>query len=158
MADGTYQPKVYREQGGDRMVVASGGSHDVESGGEIDIESGAALKVAGSDKTAALADAVESPVAGIADGYKVARGTATPGTASDTIVSGLATVVAVVVSLKGAPSLTHFISAGDIGDQAGTPAAGSFLLKSYKPTGSGDVTPIAATTPWSAVDWIAIGT
>ncbi len=126
MADGTYQPKVYREQGGDRMVVASGGSHDVESGGEIDI--------------------------------KVARGTATPGTASDTIVSGLATVVAVVVSLKGAPSLTHFISAGDIGDQAGTPAAGSFLLKSYKPTGSGDVTPIAATTPWSAVDWIAIGT
>ena len=65
---------------------------------------------------------------------------------------------AVVVSLKGAPSLTHFISAGDIGDQAGTPAAGSFLLKSYKPTGSGDVTPIAATTPWSAVDWIAIGT
>ena len=97
-------------------------------------------------------------LAGVATGYKIARGTATPTTGSDTIVSGLATVVAVVVSLKGAPSLTHFMSAGDIGDQAGTPAAGSFLLKSYKPTGSGDVTPSAATTPWGAVDWIAIGT
>ena len=47
MADGTYQPKVYREQGGDRQVIASGGSFDVESGGEIDVESGGSLKLAG---------------------------------------------------------------------------------------------------------------
>ena len=47
MADTSYQPKVYREQGGDRQVVASGGSCDVESGGEIDIESGGSLKIAG---------------------------------------------------------------------------------------------------------------
>lgn len=47
MADGTYQPKVYMQQGGDRQVVASGGSLDVESGGEIDIESGGSLKLAG---------------------------------------------------------------------------------------------------------------
>lgn len=31
----TYQPKVYREQGGDRMVVASGGEIDVETGGQL---------------------------------------------------------------------------------------------------------------------------
>lgn len=35
MADATYQPKVYRKQGGDVQVVASGGSIDVESGGKI---------------------------------------------------------------------------------------------------------------------------
>ena len=52
MADDTYQPKVYREQGGDRMVVASSGSLDIESGGEIDFETGAALKLAGTEVTA----------------------------------------------------------------------------------------------------------
>lgn len=95
---------------------------------------------------------------GVAAGYKIARGTLTPVSASDTVVTGLATVVAAVASLKGAPSLTHMFVAADIGNQAGAPAAGSILIKSYKPTGAADVTPIAATTPWSAVDWIAIGT
>ena len=56
MADDTYQPKVYREQGGDRQVVASGGSMDVESGGELDIESGGALKLAGTEVTAGAAE------------------------------------------------------------------------------------------------------
>lgn len=95
---------------------------------------------------------------GVAAGYKIARGSTTPVSSSDTVVTGLATVVAVFVSFKGAPTLTHMFNAGDIGDQAGTPAAGSFLLKSYKPTASGDVTPTASSTPWAAVDWVAIGT
>lgn len=38
MADATYQPKVYRKQGGDELVVASGGSITVESGGALDLE------------------------------------------------------------------------------------------------------------------------
>lgn len=50
-----YQTKNYQEQGGDRRVVASGGSLDVESGGEIDVESGAALKIAGTDLTSEVA-------------------------------------------------------------------------------------------------------
>lgn len=58
MADPTYQPKVYHEQGGDRVVAASGGSIDVESGGEIDIETGGALKIAGTDIAAELAASV----------------------------------------------------------------------------------------------------
>lgn len=95
---------------------------------------------------------------GVAAGYKLARGTVTPTSGSHTVATGLATVVAAVACLKGAPTLTHMFVAADIGDQAGAPAAGSILIKSYKPTTSGDVTPIAATTPWSAVDWIAIGT
>jgi len=48
--------KVYKEHGGARQVVASGGSLDVESGGELDIESGASLKLAG---TAIAATAAE---------------------------------------------------------------------------------------------------
>lgn len=52
----SYSAKVYHEMGGDRQVVASGGSLDVASGGEIDIESGGALKLAG---TAIAATAAE---------------------------------------------------------------------------------------------------
>ncbi len=44
----TYQPKVYREQGGIREVVASGG--------ELDIESGGALKIAGVQVTSSAAE------------------------------------------------------------------------------------------------------
>ena len=94
---------------------------------------------------------------GVEAGYKIARGTVTPTSASHTVVTGLSTVVAAVASLKGAPTLTHMFTAADIGDQAGTPAAGSILVKSYKPTGVADCTPAAASTPWSAVDWICIG-
>lgn len=90
--------------------------------------------------------------------YKIARGTVTPTSASHTVVTGLDTVVACVVSLKGAPTLTHTLVAGDVGNQSGAPAAGSIIIKSYKPTSSSDTTPVAATTPWSEVDWIAIGT
>ena len=95
---------------------------------------------------------------GVAAGYKMARGVTTPTSGSEAVVTGLATVVAVVVSLRDAPTLTHMFVSGSIGDQAGSPAAGSFTLVSEKPTGTGDVTPIAATTPWGAVNWIALGT
>ena len=142
----SYQTKTYRTDGGDRQVIAAGGVLAVESGGVI--------QIAGVDKTSQL----NLAVAGVAAGYKVARGTITPTTGSDTVVTGLATVVAAVASLKGAPSLTHMFVAADIGNQAGAPAAGSIIIKSYKPTGAADVTPIAATTPWSAVDWVCIGT
>jgi hypothetical protein len=43
MADVTYQPLVYRKQGGDEFVVASGGKITVESGGEIVVDSGGIL-------------------------------------------------------------------------------------------------------------------
>lgn len=36
MADIFYQPKVYKKQGGDELVVASGGKIVVESGGKIE--------------------------------------------------------------------------------------------------------------------------
>ena len=48
MADASYQPLVHRRQGGNKLVVASGG--------ELDVESGGALKLAG---TAISATATE---------------------------------------------------------------------------------------------------
>ncbi len=99
-------------------------------------------------------------VAGVANGYKLARGTRTQVAASDTVATGLATVVAVVVSFKSAPTVKQLWVAGDVGDQAGTPAAGSFLMKTYKPTAVDNCTPTAATdfTDNLTFDWVAVGT
>lgn len=40
MADGTFQPKVYHKLGGDSLVVASGGTIQVETGGKVVPNSG----------------------------------------------------------------------------------------------------------------------
>jgi hypothetical protein len=68
MADATYGPKVYRKQGGDEQVIASGGKQTVESGGIVDFEAGALLKIAGVQITATAAElnaAVDSSVSHI---------------------------------------------------------------------------------------------
>lgn len=85
MADESYQPGVYREQGGNRMVVKSGASFDVESGGEIDIESGGSLNLAG---TALAATAAEINNAADVSG-RVQEVTATAG---GTITAGVQSV------------------------------------------------------------------
>ncbi len=47
---------VYKEVGGARLVVGSGGSLDVASGGELDVESGGSLKFAGTAITSSAAE------------------------------------------------------------------------------------------------------
>lgn len=141
-ADPTYNTKVQLRNGGDTMAVASGGVLDIESGG--------ALKIAGTDVTAALA----TSVAGVALGYKIARGVHQQAAAVDTVVTGLATVVGVVVSpIQAVTAKQAFVSA-TVGDQAGTPAAGSILIKTWKSTYD------AATDFTDALSfaWVAVGT
>ena len=66
MSDGTYQTKVYERQGGDAVVVASGGKVVVETGGAIvgdnEAQSGAIASVAtaGAATAAANADAINA--------------------------------------------------------------------------------------------------
>jgi len=55
-ADTTYGPKVYRTDGGDKQVIASGGTMAVESGGIVDVESGGYLKLAGTAVTSTAAE------------------------------------------------------------------------------------------------------
>lgn len=50
-ADTTYGPKVYKDSGGDREVVADGGVLKVESGGNITLESGSTLTLTGATST-----------------------------------------------------------------------------------------------------------
>ncbi len=118
-------------------------------------QSEAASKVAGVSKAK-----IEGLVGGVGGSYKIARGVHTQVAASDTVVTGLATVVAVIVGFGSAPTVKQLLCAGSIGDQAGTPATGSVLITTYKPTAVNDATPIAATdfSDNVKIAWVAIGT
>jgi predicted RecA/RadA family phage recombinase len=78
-------------------------------------------------------------------------------TATDTVVTGLATVIGVVASLDSDPGDDPEWVSATIGDQAGAPAAGSVIIKTWKNTGGNDPTPAAATTFAKKVNWIAWG-
>lgn len=91
-----------------------------------------------------------------ASGSRIAYGQSTTVTASDTIVTGLGALTMVVASLDSDPGDDPEFVSASIGDQAGAPAAGSFLLKTWKNTGGTDPTPLAATTFAKKVNWIAI--
>ncbi len=137
--------------------VNSSGEISVKSGGSIDLLAGALFEIAGTDIRAELAAAVTTPLAGVAAGYKIARGVFTPTDGSEDVVTGLTTVVAAVANLVATPTLTHMWSNATIGDQGSAPIAGSIRVVNRKPTTSGNVAPADATTPWVDVAWIAIG-
>lgn len=128
-----------------------GSAWEFASGAEVDFLAGALTKFNGTAVDLAAA------VAGVAAGYKIARGVFTPEDGSEDIVTGLTTVIAVVSQLVATPTLTHMWSHATIGNQSGAPAAGSIRVVNRKPTTSGNVAPIDATTPWVDVAWIAIG-
>lgn len=149
-------PKVHRPSGvagGDLLIVESGGEIEVKSGGVVDIESGGAFKLAGVDKTSQL----NLAIAGVAAGYKLARGVEASVTGTVVITSGLATVIAAIVVLADDPVVTEAMwSTVLIPAQTGGDA-GKFTAKLWKPTAVADATPVAGTGT-KKVAWIAIGT
>lgn len=88
---------------------------------------------------------------------RVAAGQHTTVDADDTVVTGLDEVTAVVAVLDDDPVDGAMHVTATIGDQAGSPAAGSVQIKTWKSTDA-DATLIAATTFGKKVNWIAIGT
>ena len=93
-----------------------------------------------------------------AGGKCLASGEATPTDGSITVVTGLSVVDSCVASFDGDPVATCMWAHADKGDQAGSPAAGSIFIVTTKPTNADtDITPIAATTPFVDVNWIAVG-
>jgi hypothetical protein len=89
---------------------------------------------------------------------QIARGQVTTVTASDDINTGLTQVLSAGACLEDVPVLTCDRAQAAIGDQAGTPAAGHILIKTFMPTSVSNPTPIAATTFSKKVNWWAIGT
>lgn len=77
--------------------------------------------------------------------------------ASDTVATGLTAVLGAIASMESDPGDDPFMCSAAIGDQAGAPAAGSILIKTWKNTGGTDPTPLAAGTFTKKVNWIAWG-
>lgn len=123
--------KVQGANNGDALVVKSGGALVVESGGALWMAGKQFNAVGGQQLTVA---------------------------AVDTVVTGLTTVVSVVASLDSDPIDNPEWVSASIGDQAGSPAAGSILIKTWQNTSGTDPTPVAATTFSKKVNWIAVGT
>lgn len=122
MADATYQPSVYRKQGGNEQVVASGGKLTVESGGIIDVESGGYLKLDGTQVTATAAQLNRTAVT-------------TPGTqeASKAIVNdansnqGIAKVTALHIGTSGSETQVT-ATAAELNKIDGSPTAATFSI------------------------------
>jgi len=139
----TYTAKIRKKSNGDVIEIASGGYINVLSGG--------AIKLAGTSISL-----VAAPVAGIAAGYKVARGTATlDGSNPTPVATGLTTIVAAVVTQKSAVTPGDDPSAFTV-DYTGSD--GTLNIYAWKNTGGTDPTLVASTNNAATVDWVAIGT
>lgn len=158
--DATSVLKVYPETGGNINAVGANTSVSVGPSKISHFICTAALTwyVEGEALETATVAVNNAVVAGIAAGYKVARGQHTTVDADDTVVTGLATVVAVVASLESDPVAGAQFVTAVLGNQTGAPAAGSIQIKSWKATATADTALIAATTFSKLVNWIAIGT
>jgi len=126
----------------------------IDQSGALHLNGAALFDASEVDQSATLGGG-QTTVAGVGSNYKIARGQLTNATASDTVVTGLTTVVAAVASLEAGPVVGSEVATARVGDQAGTPAAGSIFVETWKTLGG---TPAAATTFSLAVNWIAIGT
>lgn len=127
--------------------MASGS--DWEIGGTLNVPSGGVLSFAGVDQTAALATAP----AGVAAGYKIARGeTALDGSNPTPVTTGLSTITGCSVTIKSTSALGVATSEVTYGSSSGT-----MNLYGWKVTASGDATLIASSGV-DTVGWICVGT
>ncbi len=124
----------------------------------------AAAVAASGDATGAVSiEAVPEASADVAlgaviGGRKFVAGQISTATAADTVATGLASVIACGASLDDNPGDDPMLVSATIGDQAGAPAAGSIIVKTWKNTGGTDPTPLAASTFSKKVSWWAYGT
>jgi hypothetical protein len=134
-------------------MEGQGALWSIGSGGSINIESGGAIKVAGTDKTTALGAAVTTPVAGVAAGYKVARGeTALDGSNPTPVTTGLTSIVGCALTIKAtaAPGVGTSVVTYDT-------SSGTMNMYGWKVTGTGDATLIASTGT-ETIGWVCVGT
>lgn len=152
--------RTYNAEGSRKMVASAAITQFAKvygaAGGKVSSTANGAPKgiaLAAASGDGSIIEVLPMPALGL----RVDFGQATTVTASDTIATGLSEVVAVVASFDDNPGDDPNYVSASIGDQAGTPAAGSFLLKTWKNTGGTDPTPLAATTFSKKVNWIAVG-
>lgn len=97
-----------------------------------------------------------SQASGASGALRIARGVASV-TGTATVATGLNTVVAVIAtSQSDLDGVTIAAVSATVGNQSGSPAAGSVILKCWKATSNSNPTLIAATSAEN-VNWVAVG-
>lgn len=89
----------------------------------------------------------------VSGGLKVDTGSFTPAAATGTVTTQLSNVVGVFLTMDNVDATHAWNSADPAGGNAN-----QFTWKAWKPTSATDPTPVAATTPWNKVYWVAVGT
>jgi hypothetical protein len=90
----------------------------------------------------------------------IAKGVATNSSAALTVVTGLGVLSSVTLSYGqvGAIGSGHVSVIADLGDQAGAPAAGSFILRTYDDDAlANDPSASSGLKLNKKINWIAIG-
>jgi len=115
MADPTYQPKCYQKQGGDELVIASGGKQTVEAGGMINSEGGADTSTAAASTINAQSGVITT------EALTTAAGADYTFTLTNSLITA-ATANLMVQALYGSATagVPHVVSV--------TPAAGSAVI------------------------------
>jgi predicted RecA/RadA family phage recombinase len=102
-------------------------------------------------------DATGQVAIGYGNGLKTVCGQQTTVTAADTVATGLTKVLAAMATYETDPADANTFVSAQIGDQAGSPVAGSIIIKTWKSGDGADVTPVAASAFSKKVNWIAVG-
>jgi hypothetical protein len=139
-AEAGHDPSSYIDQQGALHL----GNSKVWDSGEVDVT--------------ATFGGVGAAVGAVGASYRLARGKLTTATAVDTVVTGLTTVVAIVATLQSNPIDDPQWVSATIGNQAGAPAAGSVIIKTWQNTSGSDPSPLAASTFSKIINWLAVGT
>ena len=121
MADATYIPKVYNAQGGDDLVVASGGEITIESGGKITVESGGLVEFSSGTVTLVSDAGTLSKLSGVIT------------TEASTLAAGSAVTYTITNTLVAATDIILLTRLGGTCDEGteimlATPGAGSFTI------------------------------
>lgn len=138
----------YTDQGGATTHVK--GVLAIESGGVLNVKTGAQLQLNGVDVTGATNT---GGVAGVAAGYKLARGeTALDGSNPTPVTTGLTAIVACTVSIKSTAAPGVSTSVVTYGTSSGT-----MNMYGWKVTSNADPT-LVASTGTDTIGWVCVGT
>ena len=144
MSDSTYQAKVYEKQGGDELIVASGGKITVQAGGEIDISAGTLTPGTNAIADAAVTTAKLAPGAATLSkidpaGIKCLAAAGKNGAGAIALVG--ATIGDRLIAVVGAPTAggalevkvpgTDFEAAATVTDQIQQVSAANLSTKTY---------------------------
>ena len=129
MADATYIPKVYHKQGGDDLIIASGGTETVESGGTIAVESGGKITVA----AGGLVEYASGTVTLVSDAGTLSKLSGVITTEASTLAAGSAVTYTITNTLVAATDIILLTRLGGTSDEGteimlATPGAGSFTI------------------------------